>query len=80
MAAPKLTVSSLTSKFQATIPREVRARLQLKAGDKVRFIVTEQGDVVLKKATPLDVAYLADVETTLSEWNSPEDEEAFSGL
>ena len=80
MAAPKLTVSSLTSKFQATIPREVRARLQLKAGDKVRFIVTEQGDVVLKKATPLDVAYLAAVETTLSEWNSPEDEEAFSGL
>jgi AbrB family looped-hinge helix DNA binding protein len=80
MAAPKLTVSSLTSKFQATIPREVRARLQLKAGDKVRFIVTEQGEVVLKKATPLDVAYLAAVETTLTEWNSPEDEEAFGGL
>ncbi|MCA2959706.1 MAG: type II toxin-antitoxin system PrlF family antitoxin [Silvanigrellales bacterium] len=80
MAAPKLTVSSLTSKFQATIPREVRDRLQLKAGDKVRFILTEQGEVVLKKATPLDVAYLSAVETTLTEWNSPEDEEAFSGL
>jgi antitoxin PrlF len=80
MAAPKLSVSSLTSKFQATIPAEVRTRLQLKAGDKVRFVLTDEGDVVLKKATPLDLDYLSAVEKTLTEWNSPEDEEAFGGL
>lgn len=80
MAAPKLPISSLTSKFQATIPAEVRAKLQLRAGDKVRFVVTEEGDVLLRKATAVDLEYLAAVESTLSEWNSPEDEEAFGGL
>ena len=29
--------SRLTSKYQATIPAEVRAALQLKAGDRVSF-------------------------------------------
>lgn len=80
MAAPKLSVSSLTTKFQATIPADVRARLQLKAGDKIRFVVNEAGEVVVKKAPSLDGGYLAAVEQTLSEWNSPEDEEAFGDL
>ena len=80
MAAPKLSISSLTSKFQATIPADVRTRLHLKAGDKVRFVLTEQGEVVLKKATPLDLEYLSAVESTLTEWNSPEDEEAYRDL
>ena len=49
MAVPKLTVSSLTSKFQATIPGEVRACLQLKAGDKVRSL----GHLSARDATAL---------------------------
>lgn len=80
MAAPKLAVSSLTTKFQATIPAEIRARLQLKAGDKIRFVVNDAGEVVVKKAPLLDAGYLAAVELTLTEWNSPEDEEAFGDL
>jgi len=80
MAAPKLTVSSLTTKFQATIPAEIRARLQLKAGDKIRFVINDAGEVIVKKAPLLDAGYLAAVEQTLTEWNSPEDEEAFGDL
>ncbi len=81
MAAPKLAVSSLTTKFQATIPADIRARLQLKAGDKIRFVVNAAGEVLVKKAPSLDGGYLAAVEQSLAaEWNSPEDEEAFGDL
>jgi len=80
MAAPKLSVSSLTTKFQATIPADIRTRLQLKAGDKIHFVVSQAGDVVVRKVTAPDWDYLFAVEQTLTEWNSPEDEEAFGGL
>jgi antitoxin PrlF len=80
MAAPKLAISSLTTKFQATVPADIRARLKLKAGDKIRFVVNEAGEVVVMKVSPLDDMYLAAVGQTLTEWSSPEDEEAFGGL
>ena len=37
--------SSLTSKGQITIPKEVRDRLRLEEGDKVYFDITEDGTV-----------------------------------
>jgi hypothetical protein len=33
-----------------------------------------------RKQTPLDVTYLRAVQTTLSEWDSPEDAAAFDDL
>jgi len=46
-----MPTSTLTSKGQITIPREVRERLHLKTGSRVDFIVTPSGQVVLN---PLD--------------------------
>ena len=46
-----MPASTLTSKGQITIPREVRDRLHLKTGSRVDFIVEASGQVVLK---PLD--------------------------
>lgn len=80
MGAKKLPISSLTTKYQATIPAEVRKLLGLHAGDKIAFEVTPQGEVVIKRITEHDQAYLAAVSETLSEWNSPADEEAFGDL
>lgn len=40
----------LTSKGQVTIPRDIRARLKLKFGDKLRFRVTDTGQVVVEAA------------------------------
>lgn len=40
----------LTTKFQTTIPREIREKLNLKAGDRVNFEIHETGHVVVKKA------------------------------
>ncbi len=43
--------STITSKGQATIPKVVRDRLKLRPGDRVEFIVEEDGRVVLVPAT-----------------------------
>ena len=37
-------------------------------------------DVKLKRATPLDLAFAQALEGTLTEWNSPADDEAFKDL
>ena len=43
--------STITSKGQTTIPKSIRDRLNLKAGDRVDFVVEEGGRVVLVPAT-----------------------------
>lgn len=73
--------SRLTQKYQATIPRQVREELHLTHGDSIVFEKIESGDIVVKKALPqIDMAYYAALEQTLSEWNSPEDDEDFAHL
>ena len=74
-----LPSSRLTSKFQATIPALIRDKLDLKAGDTVAFDVKD-GEVVLRKVSPLDLEYLRSLETTLSEWSSEHDEDAYRDL
>ena len=45
---------------------------------KVRAVV--DGKVVLTRVDPFDAAYHAALSTTLEEWDSPEDDEAFKDL
>ncbi len=74
-----MLISTLTSKGQATIPAEVRKSLKLKAGDKVTFEIDDH-KVVLRKAQPFDYHYHTALSQTLSEWGSPEDDEAYGDL
>lgn len=39
--------STLTSKGQLTVPKEVRERLKLKTGDKVQFTINKDGKIEL---------------------------------
>jgi AbrB family looped-hinge helix DNA binding protein len=71
--------SRITSKGQTTIPRAVREKLSLRPGD-VLIYEFDRDDVRVRKQVPLDVAYLRAVQTTLSEWDSPEDAAAFDDL
>jgi antitoxin PrlF len=71
--------SRITAKGQTTIAREVREKLSLRPGDVVVYEV-DDNEVRLRKQAPLDIAYLRAVQTTLSEWDSPEDAAAFDDL
>jgi antitoxin PrlF len=71
--------SRITSKGQTTIPRAIREKLSLEPGDVLVYELDDD-EVRLRKQTPLDVAYLRAVQTTLSEWDSPEDAAAFDDL
>ncbi|MDK2925850.1 MAG: antitoxin PrlF [Bacillota bacterium] len=42
-------VALVTSKGQVTIPKKIRERLQLVAGDRVVFCLNEKQEVVLRK-------------------------------
>ncbi|OGH97370.1 MAG: AbrB family transcriptional regulator [Candidatus Melainabacteria bacterium GWA2_34_9] len=72
-------MSKLTKKCQTTIPSKVRDFLGIKAGDNVDFEIKDNV-VILKKLNSIDYEYLKSVESTLEEWNSPEDDEAYSDL
>ena len=69
----------LTQKYQTTVPRKVRELLGLQKGDVVVFELTDSG-VSIVRAVPTDLEYLAALETTLSEWSSEADDEAFRDL
>jgi antitoxin PrlF len=47
---PVMSVSTLTRKGQTTIPKDIRERLNLKPGDKIKFMVSADGSVRLVAA------------------------------
>jgi AbrB family looped-hinge helix DNA binding protein len=70
----------ITSKFQATLPKEVRNTLHLKAHDQILYEITDDNQVLLHKATPLDIDYLQAINYTLTEWETAADEQAYKDL
>ncbi len=72
-------ISKLTKKYQATVPKAVRKKLKLNAGDVIAFEI--DNDIIkLRKATPIDIEFSSALVPTLSEWESQNDEEAYSDL
>lgn len=72
--------SKLTSKYQATIPKEVRELLGLGKGDVVIFEIDDGRHVHVTKGTLVDLQYLRALKGTLGEWSSANDEEAYDAL
>jgi len=75
-----MSSSKLTSKFQTTIPKEIREKLNLKSGDTIVFKILDDKTIVIKKAQAFDKVYLRAIQNTLGEWDSNEDEQAFKHL
>ena len=50
----RLAESTLTDRYQTTIPTDVRKELGLKKRDMIEFVKTEDGHLVLRKASPVD--------------------------
>lgn len=43
-----MAFATVTSKGQTTIPKEVRAAANLKAGDRIHFTVLEDGTIIVR--------------------------------
>lgn len=72
--------SKLTSKFQTTIPKKVRNTLHLAAHDQIIYEITDNNEVILRKATPLNLDYVQALNYVLTEWDSKKDEAAYNDL
>ena len=46
-----MPASTLTSKGQTTIPKDVRNHLKLRTGDQIDFVIAPDGSVVIRPAT-----------------------------
>jgi len=46
-----MSQTTLTSKGQVTIPKAVREQLDLKAGDRIDFIVNDAGEAVIRRVS-----------------------------
>lgn len=70
----------LTSKYQATIPKEIRKQLHLESGDEILYELLPDNTVIIRKASPLDLDYLQALNSTRDEWKSTEEEQAYKNL
>jgi len=46
-----MTIGTMTSKGQVTIPKPVRDRLHLRTGDRMEFSVSEEGTIIIRPRT-----------------------------
>ncbi|MBI2719063.1 MAG: type II toxin-antitoxin system PrlF family antitoxin [Rhizobiales bacterium] len=68
--------SKISVKSQTVIPREIRERLGLKPGDRVRYSWTEKGVVIEKAERPSE----DDPFAVFTEWSGEADERAYGKL
>lgn len=68
--------SKVSVKSQTVLPREVRERLQIKPGDRLRYVFDESG-VRIERGVPIESD---DPFATFSEWSSEIDDAAYGDL
>ena len=66
-------------KGQTTIPAKIRNKLELGIGDTVVYEIKDEG-VLVRKVAETNDSYLSAISSTLEEWNSDEDNEAWCDL
>ena len=74
-----MELAKITARGQTTIPKSIREAANLHEGDVLAFEI-EGNHLVVRKVTPGRDDYLRGLSEVLSEWASPEDEEAWRDL
>ena len=74
-----MLATTLTSDLQATIPREVRDALSLRAGDRIEFVIERDG-VRVRRAAPSRAEWKGLEATLAPEWDSVRDDKAYAAL
>ena len=73
-------ISKVTSEGQVTLPKKIRDKLDVCAGDYLAYEVAGNA-VRIRKAQPLDLPWLRAIsQTHAPEWDSPHDHENFDDL
>lgn len=73
--ATKVITSAITAKSRTVIPREIREKLGLTPGDRLRYVETKHGIIIKREREPEDDPFV-----TFTEWASDADEEAYADL
>jgi len=73
---PKTVYSRMSVKSQTVVPREVRDRLRVGPGDRLRYVIDENGVRIEKGAVHEE----DDPFATFAEWASEAEEEAYADL
>ena len=79
MIVSSMEVARLTARGQTTIPKRIREGADLLEGDLLTFEIGGDHLIVRKVARGRD-EYLRGLSATVSEWASPEDEDAWRDL
>jgi AbrB family looped-hinge helix DNA binding protein len=73
-----MITSKVTTKGQVTLPKAIRERLQVHAGDKLAYEPQVNGAVIIRKLQPFDREWQQALSGTLAEeWNSPRTKRPF---
>ena len=74
-----MEISKISAKGQTTIPAKIRNKLGLGSGDTVVYEIKDEG-VLVRKVAETNDSYLSAISSTLEEWDSDEDNEAWCDL
>lgn len=75
-----MELARVTAKGQATIPKRIRDAAHIREGDMLAFDLDSNNRITIKRIEPSVDLELSALQETLSEWNSPQDEEAWRDL
>ena len=75
-----MELARVTAKGQATIPKRIREAAHIREGDLLAFDLDGNNRIIVKRIDPGVDVELSALQQTLSEWNSPQDEEAWRDL
>ena len=74
-----MELAKITARGQTTIPKRIREAANLQVGDVLAFEL-DGNHLMVHKVTPGRDDYLEGLSEVMSEWRSPEDEEAWRDL
>ncbi len=75
-----MELARVTAKGQATIPKRIREAAHIREAICWRLTLISNNRIIIKRIEPaIDIELLA-LQETLSEWNSPQDDEAWRDL
>lgn len=75
-----MQLARVTAKGRATIPKRIRDAAHIREGDMLAFDLDSNNRITIKRIDQsVDVGLYA-LQETLSEWSSPQDEEAWRDL